>query len=219
MFGVQIDVEVFSFGVEVKLEDIVVVGLVKVKEEGFDIFLVDIVGCFQIDIEMMEEMVWICIVVQFDEVLLVVDLMIGQEVVEFICVFYDQVGIIGVVFIKFDGDFCGGVVFLICKVSGQLIKFIGIGEKVEVLQLFYFEWMVSCIFGMGDVLMLVEKVQKEVEFVDVEKMQKKLQEVMFDFLDFVKQMCLIKCMGLLGGLMKMILGMNKIDDGMFKQGE
>jgi signal recognition particle subunit SRP54 len=79
--------------------------------------------------------------------------------------------------------------------------------------------MASRILGMGDVLTLVEKAQKEVELADVEKMQKKLQEASFDFSDFVQQMRLIKRMGSLGGLMKMIPGMNKIDDGMLKQGE
>ena len=98
-------------------------------------------------------------------------------------------------------------------------SFIGTGEKVEALQPFHPERMASRILGMGDVLTLVEKAQKEVELADVEKMQKKLQEATFDFSDFVKQMRLIKRMGSLGGLMKMIPGMNKIDDGMLKQGE
>jgi signal recognition particle subunit SRP54 len=129
------------------------------------------------------------------------------------------VGITGAVLTKLDGDSRGGAALSIRKVSGQPIKFIGTGEKVEALQPFHPERMASRILGMGDVLTLVEKAQKEVELADVEKMQKKLQEASFDFSDFLQQMRLIKRMGSLGGLMKMIPGMNKLDDGMLKQGE
>jgi signal recognition particle subunit SRP54 len=145
--------------------------------------------------------------------------MIGQEAAELTRAFHEQVGITGAVLTKLDGDSRGGAALSIRKVSGQPIKFIGTGEKVEALQPFHPERMASRILGMGDVLTLVEKAQKEVELADVEKMQKKLQEASFDFSDFLQQMRLIKRMGSLGGLMKMIPGMNKIDDGMLKQGE
>ena len=100
--------------------------------------------------------------------------------------------------------------------SGAPIKFIGTGEKVEALQPFHPERMASRILGMGDVLTLVEKAAKEVKVADMEKMQKKLMEARFDFADFLQQMRLIKRMGSLGSLMKMIPGMNKIDDGMLQ---
>jgi signal recognition particle subunit SRP54 len=129
------------------------------------------------------------------------------------------VGITGAVLTKLDGDSRGGAALSIRKVSGAPIKFIGTGEKVEALQPFHPERMASRILGMGDVLTLVEKAQKEVELADVAKMQQKLQEATFDFSDFVQQMRLIKRMGSLGGLMKLIPGMNKIDSGMLKQGE
>ena len=118
-----------------------------------------------------------------------------------------------------DGDSRGGAALSIRKISGKPIKFIGVGEKIEALQPFHPERMASRILGMGDVLTLVEKAQKEVELADAEAMQKKLQEATFDFNDFVKQMRLIKRMGSLGGLIKLIPGMNKIDDGMIKDGE
>jgi signal recognition particle subunit SRP54 len=120
---------------------------------------------------------------------------------------------------KMDGDARGGAALSIRKVSGAPIKFIGTGEKVEALQPFHPERMASRILGMGDVLTLVEKAQKEVELADVARMQQKLQEATFDFGDFLQQMRLIKRMGSLGGLMKLIPGMNKIDDGMLRQGE
>ncbi|MDA1157531.1 MAG: signal recognition particle protein, partial [Cyanobacteria bacterium] len=217
--GGQIGVEVFSLGTDAKPEAIAAAGIEKAKAEGFDTVLVDTAGRLQIDTSMMEEMVRIREAVQPDEVLLVVDSMIGQEAAELTRAFHDQVGITGAVLTKLDGDSRGGAALSIRKVSGAPIKFIGTGEKVEALQPFHPERMASRILGMGDVLTLVEKAQKEVELADVAKMQQKLQEATFDFSDFIKQMRLIKRMGSLGGLMKMIPGMNKIDDGMLKQGE
>merc|ERR1712078_19282 len=217
--GAQIGVEVFSLGADAKPEDIAAAGLDKARKEGFDTLLVDTAGRLQIDTDMMEEMVRIRTAVQPDEVLLVVDSMIGQEAADLTRAFHDQVGITGAVLTKLDGDSRGGAALSIRKVSGQPIKFIGTGEKVEALQPFHPERMASRILGMGDVLTLVEKAQKEVELADVEQMQKKLQEATFDFSDFVKQMRLIKRMGSLGGLVKLMPGMNKIDDGMIKNGE
>jgi len=217
--GGQIGVEVFSLGAEAKPEDIAAAGIAKAKDEGFDTVLIDTAGRLQIDAAMMEEMVRIRTTVQPDEVLLVVDSMIGQEAAELTRAFHEQVGITGAVLTKLDGDSRGGAALSIRKVSGAPIKFIGTGEKVEALQPFHPERMASRILGMGDVLTLVEKATKEVELADVERMQRKLQEASFDFSDFVQQMRLIKRMGSLGGLMKMIPGMNKIDDGMLKQGE
>jgi signal recognition particle subunit SRP54 len=217
--GGQIGVEVFSLGAEAKPEDIAAAGIAKARAEGFDTVLIDTAGRLQIDTAMMQEMVRIRQAAQPDEVLLVVDSMIGQEAAELTRAFHEQVGITGAVLTKLDGDSRGGAALSIRKVSGAPIKFIGTGEKVEALQPFHPERMASRILGMGDVLTLVEKATKEVELADVERMQRKLQEASFDFSDFVQQMRLIKRMGSLGGLMKMIPGMNKIDDGMLKQGE
>jgi signal recognition particle subunit SRP54 len=217
--GRQIGVEVFSLGSEARPEDIAAAGIARGREEGFDTVLVDTAGRLQIDASMMEEMVRIREATAPDEVLLVVDSMIGQEAADLTRAFHEQVGITGAVLTKLDGDSRGGAALSIRKVSGAPIKFIGTGEKVEALQPFHPERMASRILGMGDVLTLVEKATKEVELADVEKMQRKLQEASFDFSDFVQQMRLIKRMGSLGGLMKLIPGMNKIDDGMLRQGE
>ncbi len=217
--GSQIGVDVFSLGTDSKPEDIAAAGLAKAREEGIDTVLVDTAGRLQIDSDMMDEMVRIRSAVNPDEVLLVVDSMIGQEAADLTKSFHDKVGITGAVLTKLDGDSRGGAALSIRKISGKPIKFIGTGEKVEALQPFHPERMASRILGMGDVLTLVEKAQKEVEIADVEKMQKKLQEATFDFSDFLNQMRLIKRMGSLGGLLKMMPGMNKIDDGMLKQGE
>jgi signal recognition particle subunit SRP54 len=217
--GRQIGVEVFSLGSEAKPEAIAAAGVARGREEGFDTVLVDTAGRLQIDASMMEEMVRIREATAPDEVLLVVDSMIGQEAADLTRAFHEQVGLTGAVLTKLDGDSRGGAALSIRKVSGAPIKFIGTGEKVEALQPFHPERMASRILGMGDVLTLVEKATREVELADVEKMQRKLQEASFDFSDFVQQMRLIKRMGSLGGLMKLIPGMNKIDDGMLRQGE
>ena len=217
--GKQIELEVFSLGQDLKPEEIAASGLAKAKEENFDTLIVDTAGRLQIDEDMMDEMVRIRAAVNPDEVLLVVDSMIGQEAADLTRAFHEKVGITGAVLTKLDGDSRGGAALSIRQVSGQPIKFIGTGEKVEALQPFHPERMAGRILGMGDVLTLVEKAQKEVEIADAEQMQRKFQEATFDFSDFVKQMRLIKRMGSLGGLMKMIPGMNKIDDGMLKSGE
>tara|TARA_B100000700_G_scaffold330788_1_gene459018 strand:+ start:2548 stop:3993 length:1446 start_codon:yes stop_codon:yes gene_type:complete len=217
--GSQIGVEVFSLNESEKPEEIAVAGLLKAKEEKIDTLIVDTAGRLQIDDSMMEEMVRIRSGVEPHEVLLVVDSMIGQEAADLTRSFHEKVGITGAVLTKLDGDSRGGAALSIRKISGKSIKFIGTGEKVEALQPFHPERMASRILGMGDVLTLVEKAQKEVEIADAEVMQRKLQQATFDFSDFLKQMRLIKRMGSLGGLIKMMPGMNKIDDGMLKSGE
>lgn len=109
---------------------------------------------------MMNEIEVIKKVVNLDEILFVVDLMIGQDVVNIVCEFNECLDFNGVVLIKLDGDICGGVVFFICIVVNKFIKFVGIGEKLDVIDQFYFVCMVDCIFGMGDIVFLVECVQE-----------------------------------------------------------
>ena len=105
------------------------------------------------------------------------------------------------------------------RISGQPIKFVGMGEKVEALQPFYPDRMASRILGMGDVLTLVEKAQEEIDLTDAAKMQEKILTAKFDFTDFLKQLRLLKNMGSLAGIMKLIPGMNKLSDDQLKQGE
>jgi signal recognition particle subunit SRP54 len=120
---------------------------------------------------------------------------------------------------KLDGDSRGGAALSVRRISGQPIKFVGVGEKVEALQPFYPDRMASRILGMGDVLTLVEKAQEEIDLADAEKMQEKMLTAKFDFSDFLKQMRLLKNMGSLGGLMKMIPGMGKLSSEQLQQGE
>jgi signal recognition particle subunit SRP54 len=118
---------------------------------------------------MMAELAQIKAVVQPDEVLLVVDAMTGQEAANLTRTFHDEIGMTGAILTKMDGDARGGAALSVRQISGQPIKFIGVGEKVEALQPFYPDRMASRILGMGDVLTLVEKAQEAVDIADAEK--------------------------------------------------
>jgi signal recognition particle subunit SRP54 len=145
--------------------------------------------------------------------------MTGQEAANLTRTFHEQIGITGAILTKMDGDTRGGAALSVRQISGQPIKFIGVGEKVEALQPFYPDRMASRILGMGDVLTLVEKAQEEVDLADAEKLSRKILEAEFDFNDFLKQTRLLKNMGSLGGIMKMIPGMNKLSNEQLEQGE
>jgi len=217
--GKQINVPVFEMGGDADPVEIARQGIAKAKEDGIDTVIVDTAGRLQIDDNLMDELANIKAAINPDEILLVVDAMTGQEAASLTRSFHDKIGITGAILTKMDGDARGGAALSIRTISGQPIKFIGVGEKVEALEPFYPERMASRILGMGDVLTLVEKAQEEFDIADAEKMQKKILEAQFDFDDFVKQMRLLKNMGSLGSIMKMIPGMNKISSDQLEQGE
>ena len=217
--GQQIDVPVFELGSEANPVDIARQGVAKAKEMGVDVVLIDTAGRLQIDADMMGELAQIKEAVKPDDTLLVVDAMTGQEAANLTRTFHDQIGITGAILTKMDGDTRGGSALSVRQISGQPIKFIGVGEKVEALQPFYPERMASRILSMGDVLTLVEKAQEEIDIGDVEEMQSKLMEASFDLNDFLKQMKLMKKMGSFGSVMKLIPGLNKVSSSDLEKGE
>lgn len=217
--GKQINIPVFELGTDTNPVEIARQGLEAAKTQNVDTVIIDTAGRLQIDPAMMAELAQIKQTVQPHETLLVVDAMTGQEAANLTRTFHDEIGITGAILTKMDGDTRGGAALSIRKISGQPIKFIGVGEKVEALQPFYPDRMASRILGMGDVLTLVEKAQEEFDLADAEKMQRKILEAQFDFTDFLKQTRLLKNMGSLGGIMKMIPGMNKISGEQLQQGE
>lgn len=217
--GKQIDVPVFELGTEVNPVEIARQGIEQAKAAGVDTVIIDTAGRLQIDQDMMGELAQIKDTVQPHEVLLVVDAMTGQEAANLTRTFHEQIGITGAILTKLDGDTRGGAALSVRRISGQPIKFVGVGEKVEALQPFYPDRMASRILGMGDVLTLVEKAQEEVDLADAEKMQEKMLSAKFDFTDFLKQTRLLKTMGSLGGIMKLIPGMNKVSSEQLQQGE
>ncbi len=217
--GHQINVSVFELGTEIDPVEIARQGLEKAKETGVDTVIIDTAGRLQIDPDMMAELSRIKETVQPDDTLLVVDAMTGQEAANLTHTFHEQIGITGAILSKLDGDSRGGAALSVRQVSGQPIKFVGVGEKVEALQPFYPERMASRILNMGDVLTLVEKAQEELDIADVEKMQSKILAAKFDFNDFIKQMRLLKNMGSFAGVMKLIPGMNKLSGEALEKGE
>lgn len=217
--GKQINVPVFELGKDVDPVEIARQGVAHGQSLGVDTIIIDTAGRLQIDEEMMAELARIKKAIEPHETLLVVDAMTGQEAATLTRTFHQQIGVTGAILTKMDGDSRGGAALSVRKISGAPIKFIGVGEKVEALQPFYPERMASRILGMGDVLTLVEKAQEEVDLADAEKMQEKILTAQFDFTDFLKQTRLLKTMGSLGGIMKLIPGMNKLSDEQLQQGE
>ncbi len=217
--GKQIDVPVFEMGTDADPVDIARQGIAKAKELGVDTVIVDTAGRLQVDEEMMGELSRIKDTIKPDDTLLVVDAMTGQEAANLTYTFHEQIGITGAILTKLDGDSRGGAALSVRQVSGQPIKFVGVGEKVEALEPFYPDRLASRILNMGDILTLVEKAQEEIDLADVEQMQSKIMEAQFDFNDFLKQMRLLKNMGSLGGVLKLIPGMGKISGADLSKGE
>ena len=217
--GNQIDVPVFEMGTDADPVEIAKQGIAKAQELGVDTVIVDTAGRLQIDDDMMGELSRIKDTIEPDDTLLVVDAMTGQEAANLTYTFHEQIGITGAILTKLDGDSRGGAALSVRQISGQPIKFVGVGEKVEALEPFYPDRLASRILNMGDILTLVEKAQEELDLADVEKMQSKIMEAKFDFNDFIKQMRLLKNMGSLGGVLKMIPGMGKISGADLAKGE
>ncbi|MEQ9548346.1 MAG: signal recognition particle protein [Coleofasciculus sp. G3-WIS-01] len=217
--GEQINIPVFEMGTDTNPVEIARQGVARAQETGVDTVIIDTAGRLQIDAEMMAELAQIKDNVKPHEVLLVVDAMTGQEAATLTHTFNEQIGITGAILTKLDGDTRGGAALSVRQVSGQPIKFVGVGEKVEALQPFYPDRMASRILGMGDVLTLVEKAQEEIDMADAAQMQEKMLNAQFDFSDFLKQMRLLKNMGSLGGLMKLMPGMGKLSSDQLEKGE
>jgi signal recognition particle subunit SRP54 len=207
--GESVGVEVFSDRGNTNAVDIAKKAIAHAKEKGFNVVIVDTAGRLAIDEEMMTEIENVKKAIAPSETLFVVDAMTGQDAVNTARTFNERLNFDGVVLTKLDGDTRGGAALSIKSEVSKPIKFVGTGEKMDALDVFYPERMASRILGMGDVVSLVEKAQEQYDEEQAKKLEKKIKKNQFDFNDFLDQIQQIKKMGSVKDLMGMIPGMGK----------
>jgi signal recognition particle subunit SRP54 len=222
VLGEQIGVDVFSNKEEKNPIKIAEAAIKQAKENGNSIVLIDTAGRLAVDEQMMTEIADLKAAIKPNEILFVVDSMTGQDAVNTAKAFNDRLDFDGVVLTKLDGDTRGGAALSIKSVVNKPIKFIGTGEKMEALDIFYPERMADRILGMGDVVSLVERAQEQFNEEEARKLSKKIAKNQFDFNDFLGQLQQIKKMGNIKDLVGMIPGVGKamkdaeINDDAFK---
>ncbi|PKP15113.1 MAG: signal recognition particle protein, partial [Bacteroidetes bacterium HGW-Bacteroidetes-23] len=220
--GDQIGVEVYSEPENKNAVDIAQNAIKYAKANGFNVVIVDTAGRLAIDEQMMNEIANVHKAIQPQETLFVVDAMTGQDAVNTAKAFNDRLNFDGVILTKLDGDTRGGAAITIKSVVNKPIKFIGTGEKMEAIDVFYPSRMADRILGMGDVVSLVERAQEQYDEEEARKLQKKIAKNEFGFDDFLVQIQQIKKMGNMKDLVGMIPGAGKalkdveIEDDAFK---
>ncbi|MDX2481941.1 MAG: signal recognition particle protein [Desulfuromusa sp.] len=207
--GRQLDVEVFDSQVGQDPVDICVRALDYAALNGFDTIILDTAGRLHIDSELMGELKRIVDKVAPQEILFVADAMTGQDAVTVAASFDEQLPLTGVILTKLDGDARGGAALSIRAVTGKPIKLVGMGEKLDALEQFHPDRMAQRILGMGDVLSLIEKAQEAVDADDAAAMEQKLRKGGFTLETFLEQMQMVKKMGSIDSLLKMIPGAGK----------
>jgi signal recognition particle subunit SRP54 len=206
--GKQLSIEVFHAETNQPV-DICRQALRYAELNGFDTVIFDTAGRHQIDEFLMDELARIKDAVEPREILFVADAMTGQEAVNVATGFDERLDITGVILTKLDGDAKGGAALSIRAVTGKPVKFVGLGEKLDALEVFYAERLVSRILGMGDVLTLIEKAQSTFDVKESERLQQKLKKSQFDLEDFKNQLQQIKKLGSLESILGMIPGVGK----------
>ena len=203
--GQQIDVPVFALGTEIPAVEIVRQGLEQAKANHNDYVPIDTAGRLQIDEK--QELSDVKALANPNEILLVVDAMIGQEAANVAREFNSQLEVTGVILTKIDGDTRGGAALSVRQITGKPIKFTGTGEKITDIETFHPDRMSSRILGMGDMLTLIEKASQEYDEQKSLEMAEKMRENTFDFNDFIDQLDQVQNMGPMEDLLKMIPGM------------
>ncbi|MDD5938490.1 MAG: signal recognition particle protein [Clostridiales bacterium] len=205
--GGQLDIPVFQMG-QTDPVDIAKAAVEHAEKHGNDIVFLDTAGRLHIDETLMMELQNIKAAVEPDEILLVVDAMIGQDAVNAAKAFDDALGVTGVMLTKLDGDARGGAALSIKAVTGKPIKFVGTGEKLDQVDVFHPDRMASRILGMGDVLSLIEKAQQNVDLKKAQELEQKLRKNKFTLADFYDQLSQLKNMGSLTDLAGMLPGVD-----------
>ena len=222
VLGQQVEVEVYSEEGNKNPVEIAQHAIEHAKAQNKSVVIIDTAGRLAVDEEMMNEIAKIKETVRPHETLFVVDAMTGQDAVNTAKAFNDRLDFDGVVLTKLDGDTRGGAALTIRTVVEKPIKFVGIGEKMDALDVFYPKRMADRILGMGDIVSLVERAQEQFDEEEARKLQRKLAKNEFNYNDFLKQIQQIKKMGNIKDLASMIPGMDKalkgeeIDDDAFK---
>jgi len=204
--GEQVKTPVFSLGTTVDAATIARSGVEAAVRGGHDVVILDIAGRLQIDADLMDELRRVKQAGGAHETLLIVDAMTGQEAVNVAKAFDEAVGIDGVILTKLDGDARGGAALSIRSVVGKPIKFVGVGEKMDALEVFHPDRMASRILGMGDVLTLIEKAESAVDQKKAMELEKKLLANKFDFEDYLEQMRQMRKLGPIEQILGMIPG-------------
>ena len=205
--GQQVDVPVFQMG-QIDPVDIARAGIEHAKKHGNDILFIDTAGRLHVDEELMEQLKVMKAAIDPTEILLIVDAMIGQDAVNAAKTFDEALDITGVMLTKLDGDARGGAALSIKAVTGKPIKFVGVGEKLDQVELFYPDRMASRILGMGDVLSLIEKAQQTFDAKKAAELEQKLRKNKFTLADFYDQLVQVKSMGSLSDIAGMLPGVN-----------
>ncbi|MCL2859257.1 MAG: signal recognition particle protein [Oscillospiraceae bacterium] len=178
----------------------------------YDCIILDTAGRLHIDEELMQELKNIKTNVKPHEILLVVDAMTGQDAVNVAESFNQNLGIDGIILTKLDGDTRGGAALSVKQITGRPIKFVGTGEKLSDLEVFYPDRMVSRILGMGDVLSIIEKAEESFDLEEAEKLEAQLKKETYDLDDYLVQLRQMKKMGSFSSILKMIPGLSQLKD-------
>ena len=208
VLGNAVGVPVFEMGTQ-KPEITAKKAVAYAKDYGHDYLILDTAGRLHIDTELMDELKRITQAVEVNDILLVIDSMVGQDAVNIAKAFNDILEIDGVIITKLDGDTRGGAALSVRAVTGKPIMYAGVGEKLDELEEFHPDRMASRILGMGDVLSLIEKVESEIDEKKAEEAAKRLEENKFDMNDLLEQFGQIKKMGSIKSILSMIPGMDK----------
>lgn len=196
------------------------------RREGYDVVILDTAGRLQIDEELMAEAAAVREAVRPSETLLVADALTGQEAVNIAKAFHERLGVSGIVLTRMDGDARGGAALSMRSVTGQPIKFVGMGERIDAIEPFHPERVASRILGMGDVVSLVERAAETIDKTEAEKLARKMQKGAFDLDDYASQIKQMGKMGGIGGLLGMLPGIGKmkaqiaqanVDESVFKR--
>ena len=206
--GRSLDVPVFAKGTDVKPEQIVTEAIEFAKGNNNDVILIDTAGRLHIDENLMDELVRIKEIAHPDEILLVVDALTGQDIVNVASSFNERLALTGAVLTKLDGDSRGGGALSIRQITQVPIKFIGTGEKLDALDLFYPDRMADRILGMGDVMSLIEKAQDVIDEKSAKKSLDRLTSGTFGLDDMLEQLRQVQKLGSISGILKMIPGVN-----------